>query len=76
MKDKTHAMNGEMSSADAEQGFGNAGKPSTRRQYKDNQQACADLEGNEALEKAENPDGSPGYQVGGFLPRNNSSDRY
>ena len=76
MKDKTHAMNREIDSADAARGYGDAGKPSSRRQYKDNQQACADLEENDALEKAENPDGSPGYSVGGFLPRANPSDRY
>lgn len=77
MKNKTDAMNSGLSSEDALNGFGNAGKPVSRKAYKTDQMKGAALYGNEALTKAENPMGDDEKShIGGFLPRNNYSDRY
>lgn len=79
MKDKTQSMNRGGFGAGTEQGFGcipNSEVP-TRRAYKKDQMEGAALYGNEALTKAENPHGDEDSSgIGGFLPRNNYSDRF
>ena len=84
MKDKTSLMNMRNQGYSpigegAERGYEkiSASEVPTRRQYKKDQLEGAALWGNEALTKAENPHGDEdSSNIGGFLPRNNYSDRY
>lgn len=77
MKDKTHAMNRGLSAEDAECGYSDAGKPALRRAYKNNQLKDASLLGNKNLMDFESAgDDKPDTEMGGFLPRNNYTDRY
>lgn len=78
MKDKTHAMNRGFDGA-PESGFEKISDSEVprRRKYKTEQLKDAHLLGNQALTDYENPHGSDeGTDNGGFLPRNNYSDRY
>ena len=78
MKDKTHAMNMDLSNADAERGYGDPGSYMTRKQYKARQLNVAGLLDNEAIKEIENPDGDDknSNKPRGFLPRSNYDDRF
>ena len=84
MKDKTSLMNmnntGDApTGVGAEMGFQRipASEVPGRRAYKKDQLQGAALLGNEALMRAENPQGDDdSSNIGGFLPRNNYSDRF
>lgn len=84
MKDKTSLMNMRNDGAPpigegAENGFQRIpdSEVPSRRAYKKDQLEGAALWGNEALTMAENPHGDEdSSSIGGFLPRNNYSDRF
>lgn len=77
MKDKTHAMNRGHGGADKGYETIPDAEVPRRRQYKREQMRDAHLLGNEGLQEYENADGSDeGTERGGFLPRNNYSDRF
>ena len=78
MKNKTDSMNMGLSSEDAARGYGDAGVPMSRKQYKNRQLNVAGLLSDEALMEYENRDGADMNDAAprGFLPRNNYDDRY
>jgi hypothetical protein len=80
MKDKTNMMNRDAPvGTGAEKGYekiSNSQVP-TRRAYKRDQLEDAALWGNPAIQDFENPHGDEdSSDIGGFLPRNNYSDRF
>lgn len=77
MKDKTDSMNRGFSAADAERGYMDPGSPPpTNAQHRRRMQQGA-LAGNDALKEYENPNGDADASGrGGFLKRNNYSDRF
>lgn len=78
MKDKTHSMNRGHGGA-PEQGFERIpdSEVPQRKKYKSEQLKDAGLLNDSALMDYENVDGDePGVEWGGFLKRNNYSDRY
>lgn len=78
MKDKTHSMNRGFSGA-PEKGFERLpdSEVPQRRKYKAEQLKDGNMYDDKALMDYENCDGDePGTDVGGFLPRNNYSDRF
>lgn len=77
MKDKTHAMNRGHGGADKGYETIPDSEVPTRKKYKDRQMRCAGLLDDTALSEYENRDGDEGAEdLGGFLPRNNYSERY
>ena len=78
MKDKTHNMNMGLSKEDADRGYGDPGGTQfgqymTRRQYKHDQLKGVGLD--KVLVPFEDKE-VEGTGMGGFLPRNNTSDRF
>ena len=77
MKDKTHSMNMGLSAEDAARGYGDAGVPESTDAGHQRRMRQGGLSGNQALTEYENPNGDGGGRVqpGGFLRRNNYSER-
>ena len=76
MRDKTHSMNMAHGGEGAVKGYTDAGTPEATTAGHKRRMAQGDLSGNAALSQYENPNGDGGgTDVGGFLKRNNYSDR-
>lgn len=76
MKDKTHSMNMAHGGEGAQKGYMDAGTPEPTTAGHKRRMAQGNLSGNDALTQFENPMGDGGgTDVGGFLKRNNYSDR-
>ena len=74
MKDKTDAMNRGYSTEEAEAGYSIAGKPTSTHSDKRRKLGMGDLLDTK-LDEVENLTSS-GHGAGGFLKRNNFSDRF
>ena len=77
MKDKTDSMNMDSSVEGAVNGFTDPGKPEATNAPHKRRMAQGGLLNDSALEQFENADGDEGVpNFGGFLKRNNYTDRF